>query len=222
MKGWFARCSVGLLTLASLVGGAGMTRADTFMVDADSNFFSPFAVTIATGDTVTWTINGVHTVTSGGNGIMDGLFDSGVLSGGTFSYTFTQAGDYPYFCTLHFDCCDMEGIVHVVDPVKLRTPLFAADPDDPNAFGDGAFQMRPNRAGFLVNVTGVTSTAGVDVFVNGNFVGSIALDATGAGELFLDTELGDTVPPLQAGDVIAVYDMVDDTTLILFGTLGTK
>jgi plastocyanin len=205
-----------------LAAGAGRIQADTIMVDADSNFYSPAQVTVAVGDTIIWTINGVHTVTSGANGMADGLFDSGLLSGGTFSYTFTQAGDYPYFCTIHFDCCDMEGIVHVVEPVKLRTHLSAADPDDPNARGKTEFQARPDRSGLRVKVKHVTSTAFLDVFINGTIVGTIALDARGDGDLVLESRHGDSVPSLQGGDVIDIYDALDDTTLILSGTFAPK
>jgi plastocyanin len=202
--------------------GAGKIQADTIMVDADTNFFSPAQVTVAVGDTVTWTFNGLHTVTSGANGMPDGLFDSGFQSSGTFSFTFTAAGDFPYYCSLHFDCCGMEGLVHVVEPVKFRTHLSAADPDDPNARGKAAFQMRPDRAGFRVKARAVTSTAFLDVFINGNFVGRIALDARGDGDLFLGTQHGDTVPDIQDGDTIAIYDALDDTTLILSGTFAPK
>ncbi len=38
-----------------------------------------------------------HTVTAD-----DGSFDSGTLNGGqSFSYTFEQPGEYPYYCALH-------------------------------------------------------------------------------------------------------------------------
>jgi len=220
MKGWCQRVVVGMAALAFLGSGAGNACADTLPIDANSNFFTPGDVTVATGDTVTWTFHGNHTVTSGNNGVADGLFDSGIQSSGTFSFPFNQAGDYPYFCRLHFVCCNMHGIVHVVDPVKLRTHFTASDPDDPNAVGKVAFQMRPDRAGVRIKVKHVVSTLAVDVFVNGNFLGSIFLDANGDGHLALLTNHSDTVPQLQVGDVIEVLDMVDDTTLILSGTLA--
>jgi len=61
--------------------------------------FTPSAITIKVGDTVTWTNNGpsIHTVTAD-----DGSFDSGDLSGGkTFSHTFQTAGTFAYHCSLH-------------------------------------------------------------------------------------------------------------------------
>jgi plastocyanin len=223
MSSWFQRSSAAVAALVLFLGGAGRSLADTIMVDADSNFFSPFQVTVAVGDTVFWTSHSLHTVTSGANGTSDGLFDSGLLNdGNTFSFTFTQAGDYPYYCSLHFSCCDMEAIVHVVAPVKLRTHLGAADPDDPNATGKAEFQMRPDRAGFRLKAKKITSTGFLDVFINGNLVGSIVLDARGDGHLVLETQHGDSVPPLQDGDMIAVYDAMDDTTLILAGMLMSK
>ncbi len=61
--------------------------------------FSPAALTVAVGTTVTWTNNDAttHTVTS-----KTGLFDSGPLNkGGTFSYTFNSKGVFEYHCTIH-------------------------------------------------------------------------------------------------------------------------
>jgi plastocyanin len=60
-------------------------------------------------DTVIW-INKdstPHTITSGSDGKPDGRFDSSpnfsrlISPGGNFSYTFEEAGEFPYFCTLH-------------------------------------------------------------------------------------------------------------------------
>jgi plastocyanin len=61
--------------------------------------FSPASLTIKAGTTVRWTNNGpsAHTTTSD-----MGVWSSDVLSvGGTFDFTFTQPGTYPYHCSLH-------------------------------------------------------------------------------------------------------------------------
>jgi plastocyanin len=113
MRGWFAPFAAAVAALALLAGGPGAVKADTVYIDVESNFFDQAEVYVYTGDTVCWTFNnGIHTTTS-----VDGLWDSGVLgAGSTFEYTFTDPGDYIYTCTLHFNCCGMAGVVHVVDP----------------------------------------------------------------------------------------------------------
>jgi plastocyanin len=61
--------------------------------------FAPQTVTVAPGTTVRWVHTGQvqHTVTSD-----TGLFDSDILAGGQeFSFTFNEAGTFPYFCELH-------------------------------------------------------------------------------------------------------------------------
>jgi plastocyanin len=73
--------------------------------------FSPSTLTVKAGTTVTWANNGpsAHTTTSDG-----GVWNSGTLSapsgggaygggsaGGTFQFTFTTPGTYPYHCTIH-------------------------------------------------------------------------------------------------------------------------
>ncbi len=71
--------------------------------------------TIHPGDTVQWVwVSGFHSTTSGscaGACTPDGRWDSGSGSGMTFSHTFPQAGQFPYFCTVHQSL--MQGIVIV-------------------------------------------------------------------------------------------------------------
>jgi plastocyanin len=113
MKSWISRWSLIAMVLALLLGAPAVTRADTWIVIVESNDFDPFDITIAPGDDVCWMwTTGFHTTTS-----VDGLWDSDVLPPGSmFDYTFTDPGDYYYICTLHFDCCGMAGVVHVVPP----------------------------------------------------------------------------------------------------------
>ncbi|HET9417168.1 MAG TPA: cupredoxin family copper-binding protein [Candidatus Limnocylindria bacterium] len=88
-----------LLVLPALVVAVGSTpaRAATHTVEIGDGFFSPATLTVAVGDTVTWTNvdDSPHTVSAA-------TFDSGNLDGGqTFSFTFTEAGTFDYVCSYH-------------------------------------------------------------------------------------------------------------------------
>jgi plastocyanin len=75
------------------------TRAAQHAVQIADSAFSPATMTIAVGDTVTWTnADGrPHTVTSN-----DGAFDSGNLNEGqVYSFTFSEPGKYTYHCNYH-------------------------------------------------------------------------------------------------------------------------
>lgn len=71
--------------------------------------FSPNPVVVNIGDTVTWTNKDIqpHTVTSGSVGQPDGKFDSSpnfsplMSPQDTFSHTFLDSGEFPYYCGLH-------------------------------------------------------------------------------------------------------------------------
>jgi plastocyanin len=68
-------------------------------VKIDNFSFGPATLTVAVGTTVTWINNDdiPHTVVS-----TDKAFRSKVLdTGEKFSFTFTKAGEYPYFCSIH-------------------------------------------------------------------------------------------------------------------------
>jgi hypothetical protein len=89
--------------------------------------------------------------------------------------------------------------------VHLEGTLSPFDPTRPDT-GRVVYDMQPDRATLSVAVNVIRATA-VDVFVNGDFIGTIALDpASGSGELDLDTDNGDVVPTLQDGDEIEVFD----------------
>lgn len=82
--------------------------------EENNECYLPYETTVAVGATVTWSNDdtAAHTVTSGNvNAGPTGVFDSGLfMSGGTFEFTFEEAGTYDYFCMVH---PWMTGIVHV-------------------------------------------------------------------------------------------------------------
>jgi plastocyanin len=68
-------------------------------VKIDNFVFGPQTLTVPVGTTVTWTNSDdiPHTSVS-----TEGVFKSKVLdTDEKFSYTFTKAGTYPYYCTIH-------------------------------------------------------------------------------------------------------------------------
>ena len=78
---------------------AQQPAATTAEVKIDNFSFGPGTVTVAVGTTVVWTNRDdiPHTVVS-----TDGVFKSKVLdTDEKFSYTFTKAGTFPYFCSIH-------------------------------------------------------------------------------------------------------------------------
>src|SRR5215217_8190288 len=82
-------------TSVSIVAGSSELTDDAYQ---------PNPIEVSIDDTVTWTNDDIaqHTVTSGQGGEPDGEFDSSIMSTGTtFEHTFTEVGEYPYFCTLH-------------------------------------------------------------------------------------------------------------------------
>lgn len=98
---------LGVLLTIGVVTVSGCTSGSN-TVNIQNMAFSPATVHIPGGTTVMWINNDKvdHEVVSD-----NGVYDSGVLSPGeSFNYTFTQAGDYPYHCSIH---PSMRGIIIV-------------------------------------------------------------------------------------------------------------
>ena len=76
-------------------------KASTVEVKVDNFSFGPASLTVAVGTTVTWTNRDdiPHTVVSTDDAK---TFKSKVLdTDQSFSFTFSKAGTYPYFCSIH-------------------------------------------------------------------------------------------------------------------------
>ncbi|WP_206785576.1 plastocyanin/azurin family copper-binding protein [Amycolatopsis sp. MtRt-6] len=113
-------------------GGAAAPAAASSgkSVEAMGYKFSPADLTINVGDTVTWTNHDTapHNVV-----VTDGpeKFTSPTLqTGQTFSHTFTKAGKYSYYCSIH---PDMKATVTVTGSAPTGTPSTSAPPSTPTS-----------------------------------------------------------------------------------------
>ena len=102
----FVRVLVGIVVAMTLFAGlrsaaAGSPQASPAPVEVkiDNFSFGPGTITVPVGTTVTWTNRDdiPHTVVS-----TEGVFKSKVLdTDEKFSFTFSKAGSFPYFCSIH-------------------------------------------------------------------------------------------------------------------------
>jgi len=108
------RTALALTASAAIVGACGSSgtaapAATTAAVAAPAvnidvqGFKFPANMDVAKGTKVTWTNKDTtaHTVTSGTRPTKDGKFDLALAGGSTVSFTFSDAGTFSYFCTIH-------------------------------------------------------------------------------------------------------------------------
>jgi len=92
---------IALVALFALlpVAGAAPRAAETKNVSIKDFAFDPKTITVNVGDTITWKNDGQAEHTAQAD---DGSFDSGDLAAGkSFSFTFTKAGTFAYYCKYH-------------------------------------------------------------------------------------------------------------------------
>ncbi len=103
----------GLAAGMLLIAAGAAQAADPVAAEIKLFMFKPKTLSVAPGTTVTWT-NGdaiQHSVTNGTPEAPGAAFDSGFFTKGqSFSFTFTEPGEYPYFCARHKS---MRGVVTV-------------------------------------------------------------------------------------------------------------
>jgi plastocyanin len=149
------RHSAVTVPLAHAAGDPGVTIADFH--------FTPGATTIHAGDTITWTNNGPssHSATAS-----NGAFNTGVLhKGQSGSHTFTQAGTFSYFCSIH---PFMHGTIVVLASTKAASSTTANQTTTPASTSASA-----------ASSAGTLPMTGMDV-ITASFVG-LALLGLGLG-----------------------------------------
>ena len=89
---------LGLAAAVAVALGSLPAQAQEIKVTIDNFTFTPAELSLKVGDSVTWTNHDdiPHTIVSAGK------FRSKALdTDDSFTFTFTAAGDYRYFCSLH-------------------------------------------------------------------------------------------------------------------------
>jgi len=136
----FLRRGVPSAVLLFVFAGLSDIRADQTVQVGPGIAFSPSTVTVAPGEAVIWDFQGFHTSTSDTSSGPE-VWDSGFLSSGTFSHTFTTPGSYPFYCRVHSvpGGTTMNGVVIVSGagatptetPTPTPTPTASATPTSP-------------------------------------------------------------------------------------------
>ncbi|MCX5333596.1 MULTISPECIES: cupredoxin family copper-binding protein [unclassified Streptomyces] len=111
-----------LALLALLLLAPGQASAASYRVAMQGYAFAPASLTVHVGSTVTWT-NGdtaPHDVktTSGPVAIHSPMLDKGQ----SWTYTFTAAGSYGYYCTVHPDMTARITVLAAPKPTPTPTP----------------------------------------------------------------------------------------------------
>ena len=218
-----AIASLSILSLTANAATIEMWQLDNFFTNLDSsgapidpdNAITP--TNIKVGDTVNWTNNGSteHTTTNANNldaGIFEGvLWDSNELGvGESFSFTFNDAGEFPYFCKVHGEG-DMEGTIFVTaESTPTPTPTGTGTPGPTPTPGGGkrfTFQcdkpVTEGPSGIETLVLAVGETASCVLQLNGdqedqavmnvvrgnsNVVAIVSDEETADGELLVEIE----------------------------------
>lgn len=147
-------------------------RAATFNVSMSNFSFNPANLTVNVGDTVTWTVSiGQHDTVSGSSGVPSGVWNSGsqfgrlMRSGERFSFTFTNPGTYPFYCTPHWTL-GMTGSITVVAP-NSPPMVFITNPSQGQTFSV------PANITIQADATDDSAVSSVEFFRNGTSIGVV-------------------------------------------------
>lgn len=87
------------LLCSAVIAAAPTNRAATHTITVENMAYSPASLVVHRGDRIVWVNKDLFPHTSSAT---NGAFDSGSIdAGASWSYTATQAGDYPYGCKFH-------------------------------------------------------------------------------------------------------------------------
>jgi len=166
--------------------------------------YSPNPVEVSVGDTVTWTNadSTTHTATSGTSPTADGKFGSVEVAGSillkdkSMSYTFEEAGEFPYFCALH---PNMVGTVKVAGGGTFTVPA---------SIDDKEFEITGKSD--TVRATAATIESGKAVHVTFDKAGEVELT-------LLKTMISGSITVQAGGEAVnAVVTETETATTIKF------
>ncbi|HEY1248398.1 MAG TPA: plastocyanin/azurin family copper-binding protein, partial [Nitrososphaera sp.] len=143
----------------------------------------------------------------------DGTFDSSpnfnplIAPGGKFSHTFTQAGGFPYYCSLH---PNMIGTVIVAGIEVSKQTAGISN----NQTAGGRFTIiGMDEVGKTYNITGISQNAiGKSFSINSGKSVEIQFNGTGEVELLLPKDLISNVTAVLSGNETIQHETLDENT----------
>ena len=181
--------------------------------------YKPSEIVIMSGDTITWTNRDStpHTVTSGdgSNTTPNGIFDSSIITKEkTYSFTFDNAGNYPYYCILHPNMIGEVKVLNVLTidgkkyPIEAYGPIIdiVGDEDEKSLI----ISIAPNEAGKL------------HIVLPRNIVNSINSDGTDKDFLVIvDDKVVKSIKVASTDNAVTLeIDFKEDSKIIKI--IGTK
>jgi plastocyanin len=176
--------------------------------------FLPDPVTINVNDTIQWTWDAVfHTTTSD-----TGLWDSGIHNPPfSYSVTFTNAGSFPYSCSVHVLTHNMRGTVTVQGAGNVPPTVTVTNPSDGAVLSAPATITLAATAsdsdGNVANVQFFQGTTPLGTVTSSPY--SVAVNSLGAGDYTFSAVATDN-GGLSATNAIAVH-VVTPVPVVLSG-----
>lgn len=189
---------------ADIVAGASSRTTDAF---------APYPINAIVGDTVIWTNRDTqpHTVTSGTGAQPDGKFDSSpnfsplIVSQQSFSHTFEEAGEFPYYCALH--------------PNQIGTVIVTSGsgpgPEPEPEPVPQEFSVTATAEGTNYEITGSGDARATAATINPGQSVVIEFDGGGEVELTLPTEMIDDITMINGQQATIVNETDTATTISL-------
>ncbi len=169
------RTALWLFAVNAWLASLASAPAASFTVSMNDFNFSPASLTIAQGDTVTWTnASGTsHTSTSGDPNTCaaSALWNGDVVSGSSYTTNFAgfAPGTYPYICTLHCSLFGMKGSLTITSAANVPPSISLTNPIA------GAGFRAPASIALMASVTNGSGTVtNVQFFSGVNPLGSVS------------------------------------------------
>ncbi|HUA36957.1 MAG TPA: Ig-like domain-containing protein [Candidatus Sulfopaludibacter sp.] len=163
----WAGVPIGTMILTSALSGPAATVTvfvgNTNLAGTAADAFVPPATNASVGDHVVWVWEGnFHSTTSGtngtagdDNGVPSGLWDSGINSQPhSFTNTFTSAGSFLYYCSVHFSL-GMTGVVNVTSIAVPPTVSITNPPNNATFSAPASFTLMATASSSRGTVTNV-------------------------------------------------------------------
>ncbi|HXG46858.1 MAG TPA: Ig-like domain-containing protein [Methylomirabilota bacterium] len=197
--------------------------AATHRVEIGEYFFRPNAITIAVGDSITWTnIGSVDHDTTSGIPPTGTLWESDTIDPrGTFQFTFSSAGFYPYTCARHANR-NQTGSVNVAVGPLIPPTVSITSPASPSFFvAPASFTLEATARDADGQVTSVQFFRGTNAL---RITNSVGIDTTApfstnvsqlqAGTHFFVAVARDNIGLLSTSAVVTVTVVGQGTTTV--------